>query len=77
MRESLAEREAESGNLPWTQTEKDNALTKCRLGLRSWRAKKPVLCLHADTDETVTSGRRRRIWQEAMRIMVYDFPSTH
>ena len=46
-----AEREAEIGNLPWTQTEKDNALAKCRLGLRAWRAKKPMLCLHAVTDE--------------------------
>ena len=38
-------------NLPWTQTEKDNARAKCRLGLRAWRAKKPMLCLHAVTDE--------------------------
>ena len=34
-RESLAEREAEIGNLSWTQTEKDNALANCRLGLRA------------------------------------------
>ena len=39
------------GYLPWTQTEKDNALAKCRLGLRAWRIKKSVLCLHAVTDE--------------------------
>ena len=45
-RESLAEREAEVGNLPWT-----HALAKCRLGLRAWRSKKPMLCLHAVTDE--------------------------
>ena len=50
-RESLAEREAELGSLSWTQTEKDNALAKCRLGLRAWCAKKPMLCLHAVTDE--------------------------
>ena len=50
-RESLAEREAEIRNLPWTQTEKDDALAKCRLGLRAWRAKMPLLCLHAVTDE--------------------------
>ena len=31
-RENLAEREAEIRNLLWTQTEKDNALAKCRLG---------------------------------------------
>ena len=43
-RENLAEREAEIGNLSWTQTEKDSALAKCRLGLRAWRAKKPMLC---------------------------------
>ena len=34
-RESLAEREAELMYLPWTQTEKDNALAKCRIGLRA------------------------------------------
>ena len=31
--------------------EKDNALAKCKLGLRAWRSKKPMLCLHAVTDE--------------------------
>ena len=30
---------------------KYNALAKCRLGLRAWRAKKPMLCFHAVTDE--------------------------
>ena len=50
-RERIADREAEIRNLPWTQTEKDNALAKCRLGLRPWRTKKPMLCLHAVTDE--------------------------
>ena len=50
-RENLAERGAEIGNLPWTQMEKNSALAKCRLGLRAWRAKKPLLCLHAVTDE--------------------------
>ena len=39
-RESLAEREAEITNLPWTQTEKDNALARCRSGQCAWRAKK-------------------------------------
>ena len=50
-RESLAERQAEIGDFPWTPTEKDNALAKCRLGFRAWRTKKPMLCLHAVTDE--------------------------
>ena len=50
-RENLAEREEEIANLPWTQTEKDKALTRCRSGQRAWRAKKPVLCLNAVTDE--------------------------
>ena len=50
-RERIAEREAEICNLPWTQTETDNALAKCRLGLCAWRSKKPMLCLHAVTDE--------------------------
>ena len=49
--ERSAEREVEILNLPWTQTEKDTALAKCRLGLRAWRSKKPMLCLHAVTDE--------------------------
>ena len=38
-------------DLPWTQTEKDNALAKCRLGLRVWRSKKRMLCLHSVTSE--------------------------
>ena len=50
-RESIAERAAAVHNLPWTQTEKDNALAKCRLSLRAWVPKKPMLCLHAITDE--------------------------
>ena len=50
-RENLAQREAKIGNLSWRQAEKDSALAKCRLGLRAWRAKKPMLCLHAVTDE--------------------------
>ena len=49
-RERIAKREAEIHDLPWTQTEKDNALAKCRLSLRAWRTKKPMLCLHAVTD---------------------------
>ena len=48
---SVSEREAEINHLHWTQTVKDNALAKCRLGLRAWRSKKPLLCLHAVTDE--------------------------
>ena len=51
MRERIAERAAEICNLLWTRAEKDNALTKGRLGLRAWRSQKPVLCLHAVTDE--------------------------
>ena len=39
-RESFAERDPEIRNLPWTQTEKDKALARCRLGLRAWRVKK-------------------------------------
>ena len=50
-RERIAEREAEIHNLPWTQTENDNALAKCRLGLRAWRAKKPMPRLHEVSDE--------------------------
>ena len=50
-RKRVAERGAEICDLPWTQTEKDNALAKCRLELRAWRSKKPMLCLHAVTDE--------------------------
>ena len=50
-RENLAEREAEITNLPWTQTEKDTALARCRGGQRAWRNKKPVLSPSAVTDE--------------------------
>ena len=49
-RKRIAEREADIRSLPLTQTEKDNALAKCRLSLRAWRTKKPMLCLHAITD---------------------------
>ena len=40
-REKLAVREAEITNFPWTQTEKDNALARCRIGQRAWRSEKP------------------------------------
>ena len=49
-RERLSEWEAEINHFHWIQTEKDNAMAKCRLGLRAWRSKKPMLCLHV-TDE--------------------------
>ena len=52
-RENLTEREAEIGNLFWTQTEEDSALAKCRIGLRPGRSKTPMLFLHAVTDEDV------------------------
>ena len=50
-RENLTEREAEITNLTSTQTEKDNALARCRIGQCAWRTKKTVLCLSAVTDE--------------------------
>ena len=50
-RENLEAREAEVSTLPWTQTEKDIALARCRSGQRAWRNKKPVLFLSAVTDE--------------------------
>ena len=50
-RESIAERETAVHGLPWTQTEKDNALTKCKLSLRAWVSTKPMRCLYAVTDE--------------------------
>ena len=45
--ENLAEREAEMENLLGHRQRK----TKCKLGFRALRAKKPMLCLHAVTDE--------------------------
>ena len=48
---NLEAREAEVSTLPWTQTEKDIALTRCGKGQRAWRNKKPVLTLSAVTDE--------------------------
>ena len=50
-RTRIAVRETETRIRPWTQTEKDNALAKCRPGLRAWHTKKPTLCLYAVTDE--------------------------
>ena len=50
-RETLEEREAEITNLPWTQTEKDTGLARCRGRQRVWRNKKPVFSLSAVTDE--------------------------
>ena len=50
-RENLQAREAEVSTLPWTQTEKDIALARCRSGQRAWRNKKLVLTLSAVTDE--------------------------
>ena len=49
--ENLEAHEAEVSTLPWTQTEKDIALTRCRNGQRAWRNKKPVMSLSAVTDE--------------------------
>ena len=40
-RERIEERQAAIHNFPRTQTEKDNALAKCRLGLRAWRTALP------------------------------------
>ena len=37
---NLAERKAEITNLPGTQTEKDNALARCRVGQRAWACQK-------------------------------------
>ena len=59
-RENLTEREAQIGNLPWTQTEKDNALAKCRLGLRARHGKRPVLSLHAVSDEDVILRKTKK-----------------
>ena len=46
-RERIAEREAAAHKLPWMQT----ALAECTFSLRAWRAKKPMLYLHAVSDE--------------------------
>ena len=48
---NLETREIEVSTLPWTQTEKDIALARCRNGQRAWRKEKPVLSLSAVTDE--------------------------
>ena len=45
---------AEVSSVPWTQTEKDIALIRCRSGQRAWRNKKLVLSLSAVTDEKGT-----------------------
>ena len=71
--ERIAEREAQIQNLLWTQAEKDDALAKCRLGLRAWRSKKPMLCLHAVTDE---DGHPLENGDESGRRVICDFWST-
>ena len=48
---NLEAREAEVSTLPWTQTEKDIALARCKSGQRAWRNKNPVVTLSAVTDE--------------------------
>ena len=50
-RENQETRETEVSTHPWTQTEKDIALARCRNGQRAWRNKKLVLTLSAVTDE--------------------------
>ena len=58
-RENLAEREAEITNLPWTQTEKDNALARCRIGQRAWRTKKTCFVSVLSLMKKATLGKRR------------------
>ena len=55
-RDKIAERESAVHNLLWTQTDQVNALAKCRLSIRAWVSKKPMLCLHAVTDEEEDEG---------------------
>ena len=50
-RENLQAREAEVSTLPWTQTEKNITLARCRSGQHAWRNKSLVLTLSAVTDE--------------------------
>ena len=83
-RENLAEREAEITNLHGTQTEKDNAPARCRVGQRAWRAKKPVLCLGAVTNEDGhplenedESGRRLCEYWESISQASIEGPRHH
>ena len=50
-RERIAGRESLIHSLPWSQTQKGQRLGKCGLSLRAWCTKKPMLFLHAVTDE--------------------------
>ena len=50
-RQNLEAREAEVSTLPWTQTENDTVLDRCRGGQHAWRKKKHVLSLSAVTDD--------------------------
>ena len=58
-RENLDTRATEVTTLPWTQTEKDIALARCRNSQRAWRNKKPVLTLSALTDEEAIPWRMK------------------
>ena len=58
-RGNLAEREAEIMNLPWTQTEKDNALARCRIITPCLACQKNYALSQRCLMKTVTLGKRR------------------
>ena len=70
-RERIAEREADIHNSLQDADGKDNAVAKCRVSLRAWSTKKPMLYLHAVAEEDHTfededeSGMRQCIhWEK-------------
>ena len=73
-RESLAERETEISNLPWTQTEKHSALARCRFGQRAWRPNIPYTVTDEDGHhlEAEDESRRRlcEYWGSIFQVRV-------
>ena len=72
--ESLEEREAEITNLPWTQTEKDNAPARCRVGQLAWRAKrkKPSFVSMLSLMKTVIPWKTKMIQEEGFLSIGYE-----
>ena len=68
-RENLGTREAEVTNLPWTQTEKDTALARCRSGQRVWLPRN-LYCL-----SVLLLMKRATPWRMRMNLEE-DFVST-
>ena len=69
-RQNLAERDAEITNLPWTQSEKDNALARCRIG---HRAKNLCFVPMLSLIKTVVPEKKKMNQEEGLVSIVVPF----